>query len=42
MLFQDMTIANQMKRLGEDVTDVRVVEKILRSISESFDHMDYY
>ena len=29
-----MTVANQIKRLGEDLTDLRVIEKILRSVSE--------
>lgn len=28
-----------MKRLDEDVTDLRVIEKILRLVSEKFDHV---
>ncbi|XP_022860419.1 uncharacterized protein LOC111380967 [Olea europaea var. sylvestris] len=34
-----VTVANQMKRLDEDVTDLRVIEKIPRSVSEKFDHV---
>ncbi|XP_022890346.1 uncharacterized protein LOC111405619 [Olea europaea var. sylvestris] len=34
-----VTVANQMKRLDEDVTDLRVIEKILRSVTEKFDHV---
>lgn len=32
-------IANQMKRLVEDVSDLRVIEKVLRSVHEKFDHV---
>ncbi|XP_022897571.1 uncharacterized protein LOC111411254 [Olea europaea var. sylvestris] len=34
-----VTVANQMKRLDEDVTDLRVIEKIFRSVSEKFDRV---
>ncbi|OMP12581.1 hypothetical protein COLO4_03001 [Corchorus olitorius] len=33
-------IANQMKRLVEDVSDLRVIEKVLRSVHEKFDHVE--
>ncbi|XP_038701795.1 uncharacterized protein LOC119998515 [Tripterygium wilfordii] len=32
-------VVNQMKRLGETIEDVRVVEKILRSINSKFNHV---
>ena len=34
-----LAVMNQMKRLGEDIKDVRVVEKILRSLTTRFDHI---
>ncbi|KAL0430206.1 UNVERIFIED_CONTAM: hypothetical protein Sradi_0646600 [Sesamum radiatum] len=32
-------VVNQMKRLGEKLTDVRVVEKVLRSLNAKFNHV---
>jgi gag-polypeptide of LTR copia-type len=34
-----LTVINQMKRLGEKIEDVRVVEKILRSLNAKFNHV---
>ncbi|KAJ3686893.1 hypothetical protein LUZ61_016057 [Rhynchospora tenuis] len=34
-----LAIVNQMKRLGEKMEDVRVVEKILRSLNSKFSHV---
>ncbi|KAL0455689.1 UNVERIFIED_CONTAM: hypothetical protein Slati_0908100 [Sesamum latifolium] len=34
-----LVVVNQMKWLGEKLTDVRVVEKILRSLNERFNHV---
>ncbi|KAJ8750339.1 hypothetical protein K2173_014254 [Erythroxylum novogranatense] len=34
-----MTVANKMLLYGEDVQDVKVVEKILRSLSEKFNYV---
>ncbi|KAK2973762.1 hypothetical protein RJ640_002266 [Escallonia rubra] len=34
-----LAIVNQMKRNGEDVQDVRVIEKILRSLDHKFEHV---
>ncbi|XP_022853638.1 uncharacterized protein LOC111375079 [Olea europaea var. sylvestris] len=34
-----VTVANQMKRFDEDVTNLKVIKKILISVSEKFDHM---
>ena len=34
-----LAIVNQMKRNGEDVPDVRVIEKILRSLESKFEHV---
>ncbi|GKV46724.1 hypothetical protein SLEP1_g53699 [Rubroshorea leprosula] len=34
-----MGIANQMRRLDEEVTDLRIIEKILRSVMENFDYV---
>ncbi|GKV50164.1 hypothetical protein SLEP1_g56877 [Rubroshorea leprosula] len=34
-----MGIANQMRRLDEEVTDLRIIEKILRSVTEKFDYV---
>ncbi|KAL0457716.1 UNVERIFIED_CONTAM: hypothetical protein Slati_0398800 [Sesamum latifolium] len=34
-----LVVVNQMKRLGEKLTDVRVVEKILRSLNAKFNHV---
>ena len=33
------TVANQLKRNGEALTDARVVEKILRSLTEKFENV---
>ena len=34
-----LAIVNQMKRNGEDVPNVRVIEKILRSLKSKFEHV---
>lgn len=34
-----LAVVNQMKRLGERMPDVRVVEKILRSLNSKFNHV---
>jgi gag-polypeptide of LTR copia-type len=34
-----LVVVNQMKRLGEKIEDVRVVEKILRSLNPKFNHI---
>ena len=34
-----LAVANQMKRLGEKLQDVRVVEKMLRSLNTKFNHI---
>ncbi|XP_078172780.1 uncharacterized protein LOC144566607 [Carex rostrata] len=34
-----LAVVNQMKRLGEKIEDVRVVEKILRSLNAKFNHV---
>ncbi|GAV66459.1 UBN2 domain-containing protein, partial [Cephalotus follicularis] len=34
-----LEIVNQMKRNGEDVQDVRVIEKILHSLHSKFEHV---
>ncbi|KAL0356272.1 UNVERIFIED_CONTAM: hypothetical protein Sradi_4074100 [Sesamum radiatum] len=34
-----LVVVNQMKQLGEKLMDVRVVEKILRSLNEKFNHV---
>jgi gag-polypeptide of LTR copia-type len=34
-----LAIVNQMKRFGENIQDVRVVEKILRSLNSKFSHV---
>lgn len=34
-----LSVVNQMKRNGEGVEDVRVIEKILRSLDRRFDHV---
>jgi transcriptional regulator with GAF, ATPase, and Fis domain len=34
-----LAVVNQMKRLGEKIEDVRVVEKILRSVNVKFNHV---
>ncbi|KAK2969840.1 hypothetical protein RJ640_000657 [Escallonia rubra] len=34
-----LAIVNQMKRNGEDVQDVRVIDKILRSLDHKFEHV---
>jgi gag-polypeptide of LTR copia-type len=34
-----LAVVNQMKRLGEKIEDVRVVEKILRSLNPKFNHI---
>jgi gag-polypeptide of LTR copia-type/Zinc knuckle len=33
-----LAVVNQMKRLGKKIEDVRVVEKILRSLNLKFNH----
>ncbi|XP_076917024.1 uncharacterized protein LOC143576934 [Bidens hawaiensis] len=34
-----MTVANAMRNLGEELSDVKVVEKILRSLTENFNYV---
>jgi gag-polypeptide of LTR copia-type len=34
-----LVVVNQMKRLGEKIENVRVVEKILRSLNAKFNHV---
>ncbi|XP_050909929.1 uncharacterized protein LOC127123784 [Lathyrus oleraceus] len=34
-----MTVANKMRIYGEDISDVKVVEKILRSLTEKFNYI---
>ena len=34
-----LVVVHQMKRLGETIQDVRVVEKILRSLNPKFNHV---
>ncbi|WVY99308.1 hypothetical protein V8G54_025378 [Vigna mungo] len=34
-----LTVANQMKACGDKITDVMIMEKILRSMSAAFDHI---
>ncbi|XP_044508537.1 uncharacterized protein LOC123227561 [Mangifera indica] len=34
-----MTVANKMRTYGEDMQDVKVVEKILRSLDEKFNYV---
>ena len=34
-----MTVANKMRIYGEDMQDVKVVEKILRSLDEKFNYI---
>lgn len=34
-----LTISNEMKRMGESLSDTRVIEKILRSLPPSFDYI---
>ena len=34
-----LTVTNQLKRKGEKVDDVKIMEKILRSIDSNFDHI---
>ncbi|WVZ24270.1 hypothetical protein V8G54_002814 [Vigna mungo] len=36
---QIITITNQMKACGEVVTDIMIIEKIMRSLPEMFDHI---
>lgn len=37
--FRVMTVANKMQIYGEDMQDVKVVEKILRSLTEKFNYV---
>ncbi|XP_057962207.1 uncharacterized protein LOC131153767 [Malania oleifera] len=37
-----MTVANKMRIYGEDMQDVKVVEKILRSLTKKFNHVVCY
>lgn len=37
--FSRVTVINQMRTYGEDIEDVKVVQKILRSIPTKFDHV---
>jgi uncharacterized coiled-coil DUF342 family protein len=34
-----LTMVNQMKRYGKRLEDVRVIEKIIRSLQQRFDHI---
>jgi RNase H-fold protein (predicted Holliday junction resolvase) len=34
-----LAVANQLKRLGEKLQDMRVVEKMLRSLNSKFNHI---
>lgn len=34
-----LAVVNQLKRNGEDLQDVRVIEKILRSLEPRFEHI---
>ncbi|XP_076945099.1 uncharacterized protein LOC143616015 [Bidens hawaiensis] len=36
-----MTTANEMKNFGEDMTDVKIVENVLRSLTESYNFVVY-
>ncbi|KAL0444029.1 UNVERIFIED_CONTAM: hypothetical protein Slati_2125600 [Sesamum latifolium] len=38
-LNQALVVANQMQQLGEKLTDVKVVENILRSLNAKFNHV---
>ena len=36
---QVVTVSNELKRNGEELNEVRIIEKIFRSIDSKFDHI---
>ena len=34
-----VTVSNELKRNGEELKEVRIIEKILRSVDSKFDHI---
>ena len=36
---QVMTVSNKLKRNDEELKEVRIIEKILRSVDSKFDHI---